>query len=306
MSDKLILNVIGDPIEHSKSPVVHGLVLDALGVDSDYSRVLVKKGGLSEYVENAVKSGVRGFNLTMPHKVDIIPFLKEIDKDAELFGAVNTVSIKGGELYGYNTDARGFVLSLEQNGVDISGKSIVIFGAGGVVSTLALKLSDMGAGRIAVLNRTPEKAGENVYNFVKDLTPEKAEAVCEKIRGLQKSGAAKSGTELSWGETNEVEKRVPDCDILINATPLGMSGVGADYEDLSFIDRLDPNASVIDLIYSPPKTKFLAYAEKRGHKIINGLGMLIGQAILADEIYLDKKLDISGLYTKLTSGDYTI
>ena len=290
MSDKLILNVIGDPIEHSKSPVVHGLVLGALGVDNDYSRVLVKKGGLSEYVENAVKSGVRGFNLTMPHKVDIIPFLKQIDKDAELFGAVNTVSIKNGELYGYNTDARGFVLSLEQNGVDISGKSIVILGAGGVVSTLALKLSDMGAGEITLLNRTPEKA----------------EAVCEKIRGLQKSGAAKGGTELSWGETSEAAKYAPKCDVLINATPLGMSGVGADYEDLSFIDRLDPGAAVIDLIYSPPKTKFLAYAEKRGHKIINGLGMLIGQAILADEIYLDKKLDISGLYTKLTSGDYTI
>ena len=290
MSEKLILNVIGDPIEHSKSPVVHGLVLGALGVDNDYTRVLVKKGGLSEYVENAVKSGVRGFNLTMPHKVDIIPFLKEIDKDAELFGAVNTVSIKDGELYGYNTDARGFVLSLEQNGVDISGKSIVILGAGGVVSTLALKLSDMGAGKITILNRTPEKA----------------EAVCEKIRGLQKSGAAKGGTELIWGGTREAAEYAPECDVLINATPLGMSGVGADYEDLSFIDRLDPSAAVIDLIYSPPKTKFLAYAEKRGHKIINGLGMLIGQAILADEIYLDKKLDISGLYTKLTSGDYTI
>ncbi len=290
MSEKLILNVIGDPIEHSKSPVVHGLVLGALGVDNDYSRVLVKKGGLSEYVENAVKSGVRGFNLTMPHKVDIIPFLKEIDKDAELFGAVNTVSIKDGELYGYNTDARGFVLSLEQNGVDISGKSIVILGAGGVVSTLALKLSDMGAGKITLLNRTPEKA----------------EAVCEKIRGLQKSGTAKGGTKLSWGETGEAAKYASECDVLINATPLGMSGVGADYENLSFIDRLDPRAAVIDLIYSPPKTKFLAYAEKRGHKIINGLGMLIGQAILADEIYLDKKLDISGLYTKLTSGDYTI
>lgn len=290
MSEKLILNVIGDPIEHSKSPVVHGLVLGALGVDNDYTRVLVKKGELSEYVENAVKSGVRGFNLTMPHKVDIIPFLKEIDKDAELFGAVNTVSIKNGELYGYNTDARGFVLSLEQNGVDISGKSIVILGAGGVVSTLALKLSDMGAGEITLLNRTPEKA----------------EAVCEKIRGLQKSGAAKGGTGLLWGETGEAAKYAPKCDVLINATPLGMSGVGADYEDLSFIDRLDPRAAVIDLIYSPPKTKFLAYAEKRGHKIINGLGMLIGQAILADEIYLDKKLDISGLYTKLTSGDYTI
>ena len=290
MSEKLILNVIGDPIEHSKSPIVHGLVLDALGVDNDYTRVLVKKGGLSEYVENAVKSGVRGFNLTMPHKVDIIPFLKQIDKDAELFGAVNTVSIKDGELYGYNTDARGFVLSLEQNGVDISGKSIVILGAGGVVSTLALKLSDMGAGGIVILNRTPEKA----------------EAVCEKIRGLQKSGAAKGGTELIWGGTGEAAKYAPECDVLINATPLGMSGVGADYEDLSFIDRLAPSAAVIDLIYSPPKTKFLAYAEKRGHKIINGLGMLIGQAILADEIYLDKKLDISGLYTKLTSGDYTI
>ncbi len=290
MSDKIKLNVIGDPIEHSKSPIVHGLVFDALGLECDYTRVLVKKGGLSEYIKSAIESGVRGFNLTMPHKVDIIPYLKEIDGDAELFGAVNTVKIKDGELYGYNTDARGFVLSLEQNGVDAEGKSIVILGAGGVVSTLALKLTDMGAGSIAVVNRTVQKA----------------EAVCEKIRGYQKDGRARSGCGLISGGTDEAAKYLPDCDILINATPLGMSGVGADYEDLSFIDGLNPFAAVFDLIYSPPKTKFLSYAEARGHKIINGRGMLIGQAILADEIYLEKQLDIGGLYAKLTSGDYTI
>ncbi len=290
MSDKIKLNVIGDPIEHSKSPVVHGIVMDALGIDCEYTRVLVKKGGLEEYIENAKARGVRGFNLTMPHKTDIIPFLKEIDKDAKLFGAVNTVSIKDDGLYGYNTDARGLMLSLEQNDVSVEGRDIVILGAGGVVSTIALKFSDMGAGRIVILNRTPEKA----------------EGICKKIRSFQQSGAAQGGTELVHGAIGDAANYASDCDLLVNATPLGMSGVGADHEDLSFIDCLNPSAAALDLIYNPPKTNFLAYAEKRGHKIINGLGMLIGQAILADEIYLEKKLDISGLFTKLTSGDYTI
>lgn len=290
MSDKIKLNVIGDPIEHSKSPIVHGIVMDALGIDCEYTRVLVKKGGLKEYIENAKSEGVRGFNLTMPQKTDIISFLKEIDKDAKLFGAVNTVSIKEDGLYGYNTDARGLTLSLEQNDVGIEGRNIVILGAGGVVSTIALKFSDMGAGRIVILNRTPEKA----------------EGVCKKIQSFQQSGEARGGTELIHGAIGDVVNYTSDCDLLVNATPLGMSGVGADYEDLSFIDGLNPSAAALDLIYNPPKTRFLAYAEKRGHKIVNGLGMLIGQAILADEIYLEKKLDISELFTKLTSGDYII
>ncbi len=290
MSDKLKLNVIGDPIMHSKSPIVHGMVFDALGLECDYGRVLVKKGELGEYVKRAIGEGVCGFNLTMPHKVDIIPYLKEIDRDAELFGAVNTVKIKNGELWGYNTDAQGFVLSLEQNGIGIEGKNITVLGAGGVVSTLALKMSDLGAAAIAILNRTPSKAA----------------AICEKIRTYQKDGRARQGTKLAWGPVSDVAKYLPGCDLLINATPLGMSGMDFDYDDLSFMENLNPFGAVCDLIYSPPKTKFLSRAETLGHKIINGLGMLIGQAILADEIYLGKQLDICELYTKTVQKYYEI
>ncbi len=286
----LKLNVIGDPIEHSKSPVVHGMVMDALGISCDYEKILVRKGELKEYIEKALSENVSGFNLTMPHKVDIIPFLEKIDKDAELFGAVNTVKIKDGKLYGYNTDARGFILSLEQNGFDIRNKSIVILGAGGVVSTLALKLAGLGAARMTILNRTQSKA----------------EDICQRIKRLQNDGVVERGVKAVSGGTENISAYMPECDLLINATPLGMSGMDMDYTDLLFLNALSTDALVADLIYNPPKTKFLSCAEKRGNKIMNGLGMLIGQAILADEIYLDKKLDISELFTKLTSNDCVI
>lgn len=283
--NKIKLNVIGDPIEHSKSPVVHGMVLNALDVPYEYEKVHVKKGGLKEYVERAIDSGVTGFNLTMPHKVDIIPYLEEIDEDARLFGAVNTVKIREGKLYGYNTDARGFILSLNSCGADVKGKNIVILGAGGVVSTLALKFAVSGANGIVILNRTPKKAAD----------------ICTRIEKLKEEGVIDTEAELLWNnsETSTINKYIGYCHILINATPLGMSGVEGDYTDLSFIDGLPKQALAADLIYNPSKTRFLAYAEKKGNKIMNGLGMLIGQAILADEIYLERELDVSELFTNL-------
>lgn len=277
------LNVIGDPVMHSKSPVVHGKVLSALGAEYEYDRVLVKKGELKEYVKNAIDSGVTGFNLTMPHKVDIIPFLEEIDNDARLFGAVNTVKIDNGKLYGYNTDAGGLVLSLKQNGFDILGKDIVILGAGGVSSTIAVKFALEGAKSITVLNRTVDKA----------------EKICRSVSEIRDKFDITSKVDFGGFDISEIKKHVTDCDMLLNATPLGMTGVSADYEDLSFIDCLRENTFVADLIYSPEKTKFLAYAEHKNHKIMNGYGMLIGQAILADEIYLGCKLDASELFTKV-------
>ncbi len=278
------LNVIGDPVMHSKSPIVHGKVMNALGVEYEYDRVLVKKGGLAEYIKNAVSSGIIGFNLTMPHKTDIIPFLKEIDNDAKLFGAVNTVKIKDGELYGYNTDAGGLVLSLAENGFDVKNKDIVILGAGGVSSTIAVKFAVMGAKSITILNRTPEKA-ENIYNII--------ESIRDKFN-------IASNVKFGDFKIDTLKHYTKDCDMLLNATPLGMTGVDLDYEDLSFMDTMRGDTFVADLIYSPAKTRFLEYAEQLSHKIMNGYGMLIGQAILADEIYLDRKLDVSELYTKAT------
>lgn len=279
----LKLNVIGDPVMHSKSPVVHGQVLDMLGIEHEYDRVLVKKGELEAYIKNAVEGGVTGFNLTMPHKSDIIPYLKEIDSDARLFGAVNTVKIKAGKLYGYNTDAGGFILSLRENGFEPRGMSAVILGAGGVSSTLALKLASLGAGSVTVLNRTEDKA----------------KAICDNIESLRGEFNITANVSFGGFDTDTLCRNMKGCDLLINATPLGMTGVGADYDDLSFLESLRSDAFVADLIYSPEKTSFLSCAEALGHRFMNGSGMLIGQAILADEIYLGRKLDVSEIYTKI-------
>ena len=137
MSALLKLEVIGDPIGHSLSPIVHGAALTAIGVEYEYAKVKVVSGGLKEYIKHAVTDKVDGFNLTMPHKVDILKYLSQISDEAKLIESVNTVCVNGGRLLGYNTDGIGFELSLNRSGYDFKDSNIVIFGAGGVVRTLA-------------------------------------------------------------------------------------------------------------------------------------------------------------------------
>ncbi|HIV86411.1 MAG TPA: shikimate dehydrogenase [Candidatus Monoglobus merdigallinarum] len=289
--NKIKLGVIGDPIEHSRSPEVHGMVLNLLGVSYDYKKIRVKKGALKSFIAEAKAEGLTGFNLTMPHKKDIIPLLDEISPEAQLYKSVNTVRIKDGRLCGYNTDAEGFVLALKQNGFTLTDKKTVILGAGGVVSTLALKFALMGAAEITVLNRTAVKAAE----------------ICDMIAKAQQRGILSRAVKAAHGalDTENIVKSSKDCDLLINATPLGMSGIEQDFEDLSFFDGIKKDAMAADLIYNPQKTRFLRYAEDKGLKIMNGLGMLIGQAIFADEIYLGRSLDVSEIFTKLMQKHYT-
>lgn len=264
---KIKLDVIGDPIGHSKSPIIHETVLGEMGLDYEYRKVNVKKGQLDKYLAEVKYDGICGFNLTMPHKVDILPYLDEIDPEARAFSSVNTVKVKDGQLIGYNTDGKGFVQAIYDLGFDISGKNIVILGAGGVASTIALKCELDGAEKVTVLNRTPYAA----------------QAIVEKLnncRGL-------SGTLT----TDDISEAVTDCDILVNATPLGMYGVDADFEDFSFFDSLKCGALVYDLIYNPEETNFLKQAKSRGFETLNGLNMLIYQGIWADKLFLDMSLD---------------
>ena len=272
------LAVIGDPISHSLSPIVHGSALDALKVPYHYEKVQVKKGELRKFIEYAKKDGIDGFNLTMPHKTDIIEYLDMIDKEAELFGSVNTVKIKEGRLYGCNTDAEGYVRALNMKGYTFKNAKVVILGAGGVVSTLALKAGDMGAESITILNRTENKA-EAVSKYVAD----------------------KTGTVVKSGKmtVDNIQGSIKNCDILINATPLGMHGVDGNFEDLSFLDALPKDALVSDLIYNPPKTSLLKRAEELKNPTLNGLGMLIFQGLLADQIYLDMTFDLEKVYKEV-------
>ncbi len=271
----LNLAVIGDPIAHSLSPKVHGAALEALKVPYTYRKIQVKKGELKDFLAYAKEQKIDGFNLTMPHKVDILPYLTEIDESAKRFEAVNTVKVKDGKLYGYNTDAKGYTVSLNHAGYQFKDSRVLILGAGGVVRTLALEAAFQGAKEILILNRTPAKA-EEVVSSVQAKVPTAI------------TGGCLAEEELNCG--------CKDCDVFINATPLGMHGVEEDFQDLSFLEHLPKHALVSDLIYNPQTTTLLKRAKDLSLATLNGLGMLIYQALLADQIYLEDSFDMNPIY----------
>ena len=271
----LKIAVIGDPIEHSMSPIVHGAALSALNVDYEYEKTRVKKGEIAEYIEYAKENKICGFNLTMPHKVDVIPYLSEIDESGIFFESVNTVCVKDGKLYGYNTDGIGYGLSLKRSGYEFKNSRVVILGSGGVVRTLALSAAKEGAESICILNRTIMRA-EEVCKIVSDRISAKID--CGKL------------------DNRELEERCGNADIVINATPLGMSGYDGEFSDYNFLDYIPKSALISDLIYNPCETNLLIEAKERGIKTQNGLGMLIYQALVADEYFLGRKIDIESIY----------
>lgn len=275
---KINLAVIGDPIAHSLSPVIHTTVLEELDMEYGYEKIRIAKGDLPPFLTSHQCFDMKGFNLTMPHKQDVMPYLDFIDRDAQLFDSVNTVKVEGNRLLGYNTDGQGCLRAIEDKGYHCKGKNIVIFGAGGVVSTVALKMALAGANSVVVLNRTLSTAQSLAENVFK-----------------------KTGKKIICGELNSAEMTnyCESCDILINGTPLGMEGVDRDFEDFSFLKVLKRNALVYDLIYKPQMTNLLKEADRLGLDTLNGLGMLIYQGLLADEIFLDTTLDFPYLKEKI-------
>ncbi len=276
------LAVIGDPIEHSLSPHVHGAALSALGIDHTYDKIRVTPEGLGDFAEYA-KENLDGFNLTMPHKEKILPYLAHIDSEAEYYSAVNTACVRHGELYGFNTDGKGFSFSLERMNTGFSGNNITVLGAGGAASAVIAAAAAGNAKLITISCRTAAKA-EQIRAHLGDKNPEYA----KKIR-------------ICGFDNDTLSNACETSDILINATPLGMEGVSHNFDSLEFLDALPPKSIVCDLIYKPKRTDFLSAAEYRNHPVSNGLDMLIFQALAADEKYLEKRLDFQTLYKAVIS-----
>ena len=259
------LAVIGDPIEHSLSPLIQQAMLDELGIPCTYGRILVPAGTVGAWLPGTPGLNLAGFNATMPHKTDLVPLMDSLSEDARMYHAVNTVVIRDGRFHGHNTDGAGFVRSLHDEGIHPEGRRIVVYGAGGAARSVVLKLAAEGAGYISVCCRTPAKA---------------AELAC-----------ASSIVSLAAIGSEEFEKALSEAELFINCTPLGMQGVPSQFSSFDFLDMLPASAPVCDLIYRPLKTVLLAEAERRGHPVMNGLGMLIHQAILALEQFASMPLD---------------
>lgn len=259
------LQIIGDPVLHSKSPVIQGAMLRALGLDVPYTPHVVRRGELPQYLAWARENGVAGFNATMPHKEELVPLMDWLDPVAEKCGAVNTICIKDGKYYGYNTDGGGFLRTLGDMGVSPVGKRVLLLGAGGAAKAVAAALSEAGA-MVTVANRTVEKAAAICQMDPEHLTP--------------------AGFEI-----DTLCKLSENAHILINCTSLGMAGTESRFADLSFVDALSPTAVVCDAIYAPPETALLRRARETGRPAMNGMGMLLHQAILALEYFTGEPLD---------------
>ena len=250
--------VIGDPIGHSISPILHKTVYETDGINATYTSFHVTADMLSEFTLLARKK-LCGFNVTIPHKSAIIPYLDEIDETARIMNSVNTVKVVDGRLYGYNTDIFGVIATLEKNKVDLSGKSVCVLGSGGAAKSVVYALLNQGA-EITVARRK----NSTTPCFADDMPAVKV-------------------TTLD---------NLPDADIIINTTPVGMSSACDD----SPIDALPEKCSfVFDVIYTPLETPLLRMATEKGIDCENGLHMLLIQGIHADEIWLDKKISSTAI-----------
>lgn len=248
--------VLGDPVSHSLSPLMHNTAFEHIGYNGVYLAFGVKD--LASALAGIRALGIRGVSVTIPHKINVMNFLDEIDGQARQIGAVNTIVNHDGHLYGYNSDCLGAINALKEK-TEIQGKKVVIAGAGGAARAIGFGILAEG-GDLVILNQIVEE-GENL---AKDLG-------------------------VMYYPLSEYAKH--ECDILINATPLGMTPnvddmpVGPEY--------LDPEMTVMDIVYNPLKTKLLREAETAGCKTVDGVSMFVYQGVSQFESWTGEKAPVA-------------
>ncbi|NSL50255.1 shikimate dehydrogenase [Calidifontibacillus erzurumensis] len=260
-----LFGLLGHPVGHSLSPIMHNDQFAHLGLDCHYTAFDV----LPEQLENAVKGiralGIAGFNVTIPHKVQVMEYLDEIDEEARQIGAVNTVVNNNGTLIGYNTDGKGFAVSLEKlAGENFLKKKILLIGAGGAARGIYVTLARMGAKNIDIANRTVSKAIELIETNQFPLHS-KAFAI------------------------DEAEEMLAEYEIVINTTSVGMSP-HIDHKPLS-LKNMKAGTILSDIIYNPFETNWLKEGKRLGAITQNGIGMFVRQGALAFELWTNIKPD---------------
>ncbi|MDQ4420591.1 shikimate dehydrogenase [Sphingobium sp. DEHP117] len=246
--------VIGDPIAHSKSPLIHNFWLNKLGIEAEYRKTHVKPAELAAYfLKRRADPDWLGCNVTIPHKVAVMEYVSDPGRVGDLIGAMNTIACEtGGPLIGTNTDAGGFLGPLLSSG--FKGRSVCIIGAGGAARAILYALGQIGVRELTVMARDTAK-GQAL---------------------LDRAGLA--GTVIS------LDAPLPAADLVVNSSPLGMAGQPPLDVDLA---PLPSHSVVYDIVYAPLDTPLLVQARERGLAAIDGLEMLIGQAALAFDIFFD-------------------
>ena len=249
--------VIGDPINHSLSPNIHSAAFRELDLENSYIAYRIPKGELKEGIESLKKIKITGFNVTIPHKVNMMKYLDKMDESCSLIGAVNTVTNNEGVLKGYNTDMDGFLDPFKKKEIKIQATEILLLGAGGAARAIVAGVAKENAKHITIANRTLTNAN-NLAQF-----------------------ANKIGLNADSITIEKVGNNLQNYDIIVNATSVGLKN---EPSPISF-ESIKPETIVYDIVYMPMNTDFLKKAKVKGAKIIYGYEMLLGQAVRAFEIW---------------------
>lgn len=263
-----LLGVIGHPIRHSLSPKMHNAAFAAFGLDFVYVPMDVSPGNLGDAVRGLRVLGFRGFNVTMPHKEEIIPFLDDLDEVARVSGAVNTVLIEDGNMLGMNTDGSGFLEACCEAGVKFRGKRVLVVGAGGASAAVCTAMLGEDLAELRVVNRTPERA-ENLGARLRDARPD----VALSVHAIEELGDLAAGA-----------------DVLVNTTYLGMK----DEDPLPIPERaISTSEAVCDAVYRKgSQTRLVEVARKQGVKTVSGERMLIYQGVQAYRVWTGENPDV--------------
>ncbi len=269
-----LICLLGSPVSHSISPAMHNTAFDALGLDYSYMAFDVDQDNLEAAVKGLKAIQCANFNLTMPLKTAIIPYLDELDRAAELSHSVNTCVSKNGKLIGYTTDGIGFLKSMTESGISYAGSTITILGAGGAACSIIVQAALEGVEKINIFKRNNATFSSTV-EFADRITKS---TNCDVF-------------VYDMNDLDLMEFSIEESDILINGTNVGMGD-----DDTSLVPKefLHPNLSVCDVIYHPPETRLLKDAKTAGCKTMNGKYMLLYQGAAAFKLWtgMDMPIDI--------------
>jgi shikimate dehydrogenase len=271
------LGVLGDPVAHSLSPQMQNAALEAGKIDMQYGRFQISTDELGEAVKLIRALDFVGANLTAPHKIAACAFMHELDDNARLVGAVNTIKLENAKLRGYNTDGKGFARAIRQEfAVDLRDLRVMILGTGGAGRAIAMQCAKENCERLVIINRTFEKA--------KQL----AEELREFFAGPRVLGPVARLQVVPW-EESAIRFQIAHLDLIVNATPLGPNR-----SDPSPIPArlLAPHLMVYDTVYGQGRTSFVSAAIEAGTRAVNGLSMLLHQGALAFEIWFGREAPI--------------
>ena len=263
------LGVLGEKLPHTYSPIINKRIMELINVEGAYKKFELPRGNMQKFIDGVKALDIRGFNVTIPYKEEVMPFLDYISDEAKNIGAVNTVVNKAGKLCGYNTDYFGFYSTLKIANIDVKGKRTVILGSGGASKAIREVLLDDGAKEVYIVSRYPQYSSDNSKD--------------KRVKLINYDELAKVNGYL-----------------LVNSTPVGMyPKVGVSAVGDEIIEKFQ---AVVDIVYNPTETEILRRARSLGKISIGGLYMLVGQAVKAEEIFhqieIDKEI-INIIYNEL-------